>query len=140
MNYLSAARIAGEVGLAGGTITGGCCAAKYANEIVVVTKKKDKAEEDKRVAEQAKSNAENQQSNYSNGIRSLGMLQWLINEYVMGKMNNIDADLKKKLADFNQCIHDYLADNTNATCIKDKENVDTYGLTDKLRALGFSFS
>lgn len=33
---LSAARIAGEVGLAGGTITGGTCAAHYANKVVKV--------------------------------------------------------------------------------------------------------
>lgn len=32
---LSAARIAGEVGLAGGTITGGACAAKYSSQLVV---------------------------------------------------------------------------------------------------------
>lgn len=33
MNPLSAARIAGELGLAGGAITGGCCAAKYSKQV-----------------------------------------------------------------------------------------------------------
>lgn len=39
---LSAARITGEVGLAGGTITGGTVAAKYGSQVASLTKNKDK--------------------------------------------------------------------------------------------------
>lgn len=89
MNFLSAARIAGELGLAGGAIAGGAYAAKYSAELEGYEK---------------------------NGYKKAGDLKGLVlNSYFMGKyltqkQTITDDVLKKEIEEFIGCLFYYLSD------------------------------
>lgn len=118
MTPLSIARIAGEVGLAGGTITGGTMAAKYGSQVTVLqTQNKqlgvDKSEENRSLKEIA------------NRYYSLLM-------YAVGKID--DVSVKTEFSKSKDCVRDFLNGSGNAECIK-----STDAAYEKLKSLGYKF-
>lgn len=117
MNLLSAARIAGEVGLAGGTITGGACAAHYGRQVQMYKKNGFKGHHD---------------------LRNVMTNSWFVSRYLIEKHSSLDPGVKAEVENFLSCLKEYIADATDPHCIyriqEDNE------LQKKMKHFGITFS
>lgn len=117
MNPLSAARIAGEVGLAGGTITGGACAVHYGQQVQMYRKNGLKGHDD---------------------LKGVMINSYLVSRYLVDKHTSLDSNLKKELEGFVTCLREYIADATDPHCIYRIHEDNS--LQQKMKQAGITFS
>lgn len=139
---LSVTRIAGEVGLAGGTITGGTYAAQYANKVVSVEKQKDAVVKDKEKFEQAAKNAVEERDaaveragTTSSTVNDTVLTQYLINDYFLQKHRGATEAINVQLQKLNLCLYGHLVANDGDNCKKERTE-----MKDTLNSLGHRFT
>lgn len=117
MNPLSAARIAGEVGLAGGTITGGACAAHYGRQVQMYKANGLKGHHD---------------------LRNVMTNSYLVSRYLVDKHTSLDPGVKREVENFMTCLREYIADATDPHCIY--KIPEDNSLKQKMQHFGVNFS